>query len=213
MYKIGYIDDEKTQYENIRKKIKRYDDELDLCWVQGSNKIQEIVDEILRNQVDVLLIDYKMARAFGFNGAKLVSQMNDYISDMRCLILTQVDEKEITDGLVEKRDILSKSVFDTEGQDPQLVEKLKNVLNMLKDAAKVFRTRMIEKKAEYVALLNEQEAGKLKDENELKKLYQVLSSYGMVEKLPEGMLGKDVQTNLMNLIEMGQKIIQQYEGE
>ena len=160
-----------------------------------------------------MLIDYKMAKTFGFNGSKLVSQMNDYISDLPCFILTQVDKNEINDGLVETRDILPKTIFDTEGQDPNRIEELKRQLSILKESAKVFRTRMEDKEKEYKVLLIEKENGKLKDESVLCKLYQVLSSYGYVEKLPQGMLGSDVQNKLMDLIQMGQKIIQQHEGK
>lgn len=212
MYKIGYIDDERTQFENICKKISRIDKELELCWIQGSSNIQDIIEEIYKEQIDVLLIDYKMARTFGFNGSRLISQMNDYIFDLPCFILTQVNEKEIDDGLVQKRDILSKTIFDTEAGDEIRTKELTEKLAMLKDAAIVFRARMAEKVEEYKELLQQKTEGKLKNEAQLKQLYKVLSSYGMVEKLPEEFLSSNIQSQLMKLIEMGQKIISQHEG-
>lgn len=212
MYKVGYIDDEKTQFKNFSKKIKRYDDELELCWIEGSKSIPDITDNILREKADVLLIDYKMAKTFGFNGAKLVSQINDYIADLSCYILTQVDKNEINDGLVETRNILSKSIFDTEALEPDRIEQLKKILNTIKESAKVFRARMDDKVSEYRALLEEKKRGELKEENVLIKLYQVLSSYGYVEKLPEEMLSSNVQSELKQLIDIGQRIIEKHEG-
>ena len=91
MYKLGCFDDEKGQFENIKNKIRRNNKELELCWIQGSSSIQDIVKEVCQKKVDVLLIDYEMAKVFGFNGSRLASRMNDYISDLSCFLLTQVE--------------------------------------------------------------------------------------------------------------------------
>lgn len=83
---------------------------------------EEFVNKIYEEQADVLLIDYKMASTYGFNGTSLISYINDRVQDLECFILTAVEQERITDGLVAKRNRFSKTIFDTEGDDPDKVK-------------------------------------------------------------------------------------------
>lgn len=211
MYRIGYIDDEPTQYQNYAKKLQRRYPDVELILLENCKTKREFVEKIYEEQVEVLLIDYKMAKSYGFNGTTLISYINDQIRDLECFILTAVDTAHITDGLVAERNRYSKTIFDTEADDPEKVTKLNDFVTVLKESADVFRVRREQKVGQYRELLENKRQGKLgTDEDEFINLYKVLSSYGMVEKLPKNMLKSDFENTLNKLLSLGDAIIQKH---
>lgn len=208
MYRIGYIDDEPTQYTNFAKKIKRRYPDMELVLLEGCTTKSEFVEKIYEVQADTLLIDYKMVRAYGFNGTTLISYINDQIKDLECFILTQVDTEQIDDGLVALRNRFSKTVFDTEADDPEKLKELDNFIGILRESAQVFRKRREQKVGRYKELLEKRKRDELGvDEEEFLNLYKVLSSYGMVEKLPDNLISSGFERKLDNLLEIGNAII------
>ena len=211
MYNIGYIDDNPSLYTTYEKKLKRRDRDVELILIEGCKTKAEFVEKIYEKQIEVLLIDYKMASTFGFNGTTLISYINDQIRDLECFILTAVDNEQISDGLVASRNIFAKTVFDTEGDDPEKVSALMGFIKTLKESADVFKKRREQKIDEYKALLKKRDEGNLgAEEEEFLRLYKVLSSYGMVEKLPDTMLNLEFEQKLNNLLEIGNKILDEH---
>lgn len=211
MYNIGYIDDNPSLYTTYEKKLKRRDRDVELILIEGCKTKAEFVEKIYEKQIEVLLIDYKMASTFGFNGTTLISYINDQIRDLECFILTAVDNEQISDGLVASRNIYAKTVFDTEGDDPEKVSALMEFIKTLKESAEVFKKRREQKIDEYKALLKKRNEGNLgAEEEEFLRLYKVLSSYGMVEKLPDTLLNLEFEQKLNNLLEIGNKILDEH---
>lgn len=211
MYNIGYIDDNPSLYTTYEKKLKRRDRDVELILIEGCKTKAEFVEKIYEKQIEVLLIDYKMASTFGFNGTTLISYINDQIRDLECFILTAVDNEQISDGLVASRNIYAKTVFDTEGDDPEKVSALMEFIKTLKESAEVFKKRREQKIDEYKALLKKRNEGNLGAEEEgFLRLYKVLSSYGMVEKLPDTLLNLEFEQKLNNLLEIGNKILDEH---
>lgn len=134
--------------------------------IEGCKTKAEFVEKIYEKQIEVLLIDYKMASTFGFNGTTLISYINDQIRDLECFILTAVDNEQISDGLVASRNIFAKTVFDTEGDDPEKVSALMEFIKTLKESADVFKKRREQKIDEYKALLKKRDEGNLGAEEE-----------------------------------------------
>ena len=190
MYKIGYIDDYPTQYNNYRKKIQRRFPDVDLVLFDNCKTKEEFLERIYEEQADVLLIDYKMASTYGFNGSTLINYINDQMRDLECFILTGVDQDKVDDGLVAERNRYSKDIFDTEGDDEEKISRFYNFIDVLIQSADVFRNRREQKKEEYLRLYEKRKQGELslKEEEEYLRLYKVLSSYGMIESLPEEVL-------------------------
>ncbi len=213
MFKIGYIDDEPTQYENYAKKLKRRYSDMELILFQNCRTKDDFVDRIYETQVDVLLIDYKMASAYGFSGTTLISYINDQVQDLECFILTAVEQERITDGLVAQRNRFSKTIFDTEGDAPERVAAFNDFVAVLRDSAEVFRVRREQKVDRYRELLERKKAGILKgvEEDEYLSLYRVLSSYGLVEHLPKTMLSSKFDEQLEQLLKTGDAILKEYE--
>lgn len=211
MYNIGYIDDNPSLYTTYEKKLKRRDQDVELILIEGCKTKAEFVEKIYEKQIEVLLIDYKMASTFGFNGTTLISYINDQIRDLECFILIAVGNEQISDGLVASRNIFAKTVFDTEGDDPEKVSALMEFIKTLKESADVFKKRREQKIDEYKALLKKRNEGNLgAEEEEFLRLYKVLSSYGMVEKLPDTLLNLEFEQKLNDLLKIGNKILDEH---
>lgn len=211
MYRVGYIDDKPTQFENYKRALRRRCDELELVLIEDCETKQDILNKIYEKQIDVLLIDYKMVQNYGFNGTTLINYINDSMRDIQCFIMTGVDPGQITDGLVAERDKYSKNIFDTEAADPQKEMELSAFIQVLLESAKVFQTRRQQKLERYRELLKKKKQGELgADEEEFLELYKVLSSYGMVERLPKNMLDSEFEEQLQRILEMGSAIIAEH---
>ncbi|WP_289302195.1 hypothetical protein [Sporofaciens musculi] len=212
MYRIGYIDDKPLQFDNYARKIRRYYQDMEMVLLTGCKTKADFVEKIYEEQIDVLLVDYKMAGAFGFQGTSLISYINDQIRDLECFILTAVDRGQITDGLVSRRNCQSKDIFDTEGGDEKRIAKYQEFIDMLRESANVFQVRREEKVGQFRALMEKKKEGILNasEEDEYVRLYKVLSSYGMIEKLPEKMLKSDFEEKLDRLLCQGEEIIKKY---
>ena len=214
MYRVGYIDDEPTEFEIYRRSLQRRCKELELVLIDDCKSKQDILDKIYEKQIDVLLIDYKMVKNFGFNGTTLINYINDSMRDIQCFIMTAVDTEQITDGLVAKRDKYSKNIFDTEAADQKKEAELRDFIQVLLESAKVFQTRRQQKLERYRELLEKKHQGELgADEEEFLELYKVLSSYGMVEKLPKNMLDSKFEERLQRILELGNAIIAEHKME
>ena len=212
MYKIGYIDDEPAQYANYAKKLNRRYPDMKLILFEKCSTREEFVNKIYEEQADVLLIDYKMASTYGFNGTSLISYINDRVQDLECFILTAVEQERITDGLVAKRNRFSKTIFDTEGDDPDKVKAFNEFVAVLRESAEVFKLRRMQKVERYRELLEKRKSQSLHgtEEDEYLNLYRVLSSYGMVEKLPQKMLESKFDKDLEQILKVGDAILKEY---
>lgn len=214
MYRVGYIDDEPTQFENYKRALRRRCGELELVLIEDCETKQDILNRIYEKRIDVLLIDYKMVQNYGFNGTTLINYINDSMRDIQCFIMTGVDPEQITDGLVADRDKYSKNIFDTEAENPDKEAELSAFIKVLLESAKVFQTRRQQKLERYRELLSKKKQGKLgADEEEFLELYKVLSSYGMVEMLPKNMLDSEFEKKLQRILDMGSAIIAEHKTE
>ena len=211
MYRVGYIDDEPTQFENYKRSLQRRCNDLELVLIDDCESKQDILDKIYEKRIDVLLIDYKMVKNYGFNGTTLINYINDSMRDIQCFIMTAVDTDQITDGLVATRDKYSKNIFDTEAGDRKKEEELSDFIQVLLESAKEFQVRRQQKVERYRELLEKKRRGELgADEEEFLELYKVLSSYGMVEKLPKNMLDSEFEERLQRILELGNTIIAEH---
>lgn len=215
MYRIGYIDDQPVQYNNFRKKIQRRFPDVDLILLDQCTTREEFLKRIYEEKVDVLLIDYKMASSYGFNGSALINYINDQIRDLECFILTGVERDKVEDELVAERNRYSKTIFDTEGDDEKKVQKFNEFIEMLIQSANVFRMRRKQKKEQYQELFEKRKRESLtaEEEEEYLRLYKVLASYGMIEELPENVLTVDFEKKLDHLLKIGDSILKKYEKE
>lgn len=208
---VGYIDDDKSQYENYRRKLSR--DGIALVQFRIGKDKADYIDQILSNQVMAVLIDYKMVATIGYYGTSLINYINDEVHDMTCFILTAVESDKIADKLVPDDLIYTKNVFDTEADDPERVARYQEFVRHLRNCAEVFASRQKLKCEEYEALYQKRksEGLTLAEEDDFHRLYRVLSSYGMVEALPEQLLSSGLEERLDQLISQGKEILSRME--
>lgn len=208
MLKIGYIDDSQEQFGNYERKLARQG--IALIAFETTVDKSGYIKQIYQHQTEALLIDYKMVGNLGYNGSTLISYISDVIPDITCFILTAVDTSHITDKLVANCQIYSKTIFDTEAGNEKRMKHFLEFVNHLKDCAEVFRHRRELKCKEYEALLQRKQEGALSvvEEEEFCRLYRVLSSYGMVEKLPDAFLHPDFEKKLDALLERGKALLE-----
>ena len=211
MYRIGYIDDDTKQYNNYSKKISRRFDDIELVLIDGCSEKLDFIEKIYKERIDVLLIDYKMANTFGFNGTTLLTFINERICDLECFILTAVEKDQVDDGLVADRNVFSKTIFDTEGDDEVKVKYFNDFIDTLKKSASVFKKRQEINIQRYKELIKKKKFNSLgADEEEFINLYKVLSSYGKVEKLPEEFLKTEFCKQMDKLLLAGNSILDKY---
>ena len=73
MIKVGFIDDENTNYADYAKRLKRRD--IDLLFYEGNSTSEDIVSWIIYEKLECILIDYDLRRKFTKNGTDLVFEI------------------------------------------------------------------------------------------------------------------------------------------
>ena len=173
MYKIALIDDCKDQYENYKYRLGK-------------------------KGIDLLFMEYKadynkLDLQYDFCGSQLMQYINNAIPDLQCVLFTS---NTVDDDLVMDRLKIDKSVFNTDGKE--YIE----FIDTIKQAVTVFekRKKMIEE--QYIYLKEKKDMGEIiaLEEEDLVRYYKILSSYGVVEKIPEEMLSTKVEEKIDKLI-------------
>ena len=110
MYKVGYIDDSAKTFTNYTYGLLEYDIEL-ICTNEKMSKVQ-LVNWVLDNQIEAVMIDYKLNPKFEFVGTELIAYLNDKLPGLQCVVLTSYKSNSLEEKLVPKvltydRDIFS----------------------------------------------------------------------------------------------------------
>lgn len=191
MYKIALIDDCKDQYENYKYRLGKKG--IDLLFMEYKADYKEIINWLLDNQIQFVLVDYKLDLQYDFCGSQLMQYINNAIPDLQCVLFTS---NTVDDDLVMDRLKIDKSVFNTDGKE--YIE----FIDTIKQAVTVFekRKKMIEE--QYIYLKEKKDRGEITalEEEDLVRYYKILSSYGVVEKIPEEMLSTKVEEKIDKLI-------------
>lgn len=191
MYKIALIDDCEDQYENYKYRLGKKG--IDLLFMEYKEDYKEIINWLLDNQIQFVLIDYKLDLQYNFCGSQLMQYINNAVPDLQCVLFTS---NTVDDDLVMDRLKIDKSVFNTDGKEYiEFIETIKQAVNVFEK-----RKKMIEE--QYLKLKNKKDSGKITalEEEELVSYYKILSSYGIVEKIPEEMLSPKVEKKIDKLI-------------
>lgn len=191
MYKVALIDDCKDQYENYRYRLEKKD--IELLFMEYKEDYREIINWLLDNQIQFVLIDYKLDLQYDFCGSQLMQYINNAIPDLQCVLFTS---NTVEDDLVMDRLKIDKSVFNTDGKE--YIE----FIDTIKQAVNVFEKRKKIVEEEYLKLKEKKEKNKITalEEEDLARYYKILSSYGIVEKIPQEMLSTKVEEKIDKLI-------------
>ena len=191
MYKVALIDDCKDQYENYRYRLEKKD--IELLFMEYKEDYKEIINWLLDNQIQFVLIDYKLDLQYDFCGSQLMQYINNAIPDLQCVLFTS---NTVEDDLVMDRLKIDKSVFNTDGKE--YIE----FIDTIKQAVNVFEKRKKIVEEEYLKQKEKKEKNKITalEEEDLARYYKILSSYGIVEKIPQEMLSTKVEEKIDKLI-------------
>ena len=194
MIKVGFIDDETANYADYAKRLNRQD--VDLLLYEGDNTSSEdIVNWLIDENLECLLIDYDLRKKFARNGTDLVFEINQYLPEFPCIMLTNYPEQSKDEKLVPRRLIWDRE----EMNKPNLTE----VVDSISNEVAVYLKRKEILFEQYGALIEKRKNSVLtaSEEEKLLQLHTLFSRYGETDDFPAQLLSSDINKKLDSLIE------------
>jgi len=194
MIKVGFIDDETANYADYAKRLKRQ--EVDLLLYEGDNTSSEdIVNWLIDENLECLLIDYDLRKKFARNGTDLVFEINQYLPEFPCIMLTNYPEQSKDEKLVPRR-----LIWDREKMNKT---DLTEVVDSISNEVAVYLKRKEILFEQYGALIEKRKNSVLtaSEEEKLLQLHTLFSRYGETDDFPAQLLSSDINKKLDSLIE------------
>ena len=197
--KIGYLDDEYDILRSAVRSMSKYGIELvALQDVKDVTNVSVLVDAIISNSLECLLVDYDLMKLESrVYGTQIIKELNEYLPDFTCFLLTNFTEQGINEKLVQKVFVQDKAIFAEEDDAPEFA----NFVNKIKDSVECFEKRLEVSKLEYAKLFEKRKEKKIsaKEEERFVYLYKVLSSYQLVDRLPDILVKNSTQDTLEDM--------------
>ncbi len=198
--KIGYLDDEYDILRSAARSLKKYDIEIiPLEQINDVTDISVLIDNIIDNALECLLVDYDLMKLKSrIYGTQIIKDVNELLPDFTCFLLTNYTEQGINEKLVQKVFVQDKSIFAEEDDSQEFVE----FVNKIKNSIECFEKRLDVTKSEYKNLLDKKREKKItaNEEERFLYLYKVLSSYDLVDKMPDILIRNSTQDTLEDLL-------------
>ena len=200
--KIGFLDDEYNLFESMASTFKEYEIELvKLDSIQDITRIEEIRNYILENHLEALIVDYKLDKLQSKNkkGTKFIRMMSEVMPEFPFFMLTNYPDEGINEFTILRTNIFQKEIF----QEDDDSEEIKNFVETIKNAITCFYENIKRIEKEYSILLKIRREKKIDEQDNLHfiNLYEYLSKYNKVDKLPREMLESSFQRTINNLQE------------
>lgn len=192
MIRVGFIDDETTNFADYAKRLKRR--EICLVFYDGGSTADAIVNWIIEEKLECLLIDYDLRKKFSRNGTDFVFEINQVLPDFPCIMLTNYPEQSKGEKLVSHRLIWDRQKMSS----PDLSEVVDSICNEVS----VFLRRKETLYQQYGALVEKRKVSSLTAEEEERflQLHSLFSRYGETDDLPPQLLSSDINGKLDSLI-------------
>ncbi|MCI8965514.1 MAG: hypothetical protein HFJ43_04100 [Clostridia bacterium] len=199
MCRVALIDDVEEQYEKYKVMLEKKG--IELIFMEFIPDYPAIIEWLLDNQIEFVLVDYKLNTKYQFQGSQLIQQINNAIPDLQCVLFTSntSDDDLVMDNLK-----VDKSIF---YNDP---EKYNKFIEMIKQAKRIFRNRQQNTLEDYNKLLKKEKLTALEEEQKA-NLYKRLVSYGLVEPIAEELMETKVEQKMDKLIQTIEKYIEDKE--
>lgn len=200
MLKIGFVDDENTNYEDYATRLQRRD--IQLLLYEGESDTSSVVEWIIRENILCVFIDYDLRQKFSQNGTDLVFEINQTLPDFPCIMLTNYPEQSKDEKLVSRR-----LIWDREKMN---AIDLSDVVDTIKNEIDVYLKRKEALFAQYEELVNNREKGQLSalEEERFLQLHSLFSKYGETDDIPVQLLSLDTNKKLDTLIDHLTKLIE-----
>lgn len=200
MIKVGFIDDENTNYADYAKRLKRRD--IDLLFYEGNSTSEDIVSWIIYEKLECILIDYDLRRKFTKNGTDLVFEINQVLPDFPCIMLTNYPEQSKGEKLVPHRLIWDREKMNA----PDLSE----VVDSISNEVSVYLKRKENLYEQYGRLVEKRKTSALTatEEERFLQLHALFSRYGETDDIPAQLLSSDTNRKLDSLIERMSRLLE-----
>lgn len=200
MIRVGFIDDENTNYADYAKRFKRHG--IDLLFYEGDSTSEEIINWLIDKNLECILIDYDLRKKFVQYGTDLVFEINQVLPDFPCIMLTNYPEQSKDEKLVSHRLIWDREIMSR----PDLSE----VVDSVNNEVSVYLKRKEALYEQYGALIEKRKASALSttEEERLLQLHALFSRYGETDDLPSQLLTSDINKKLDSLIERMTRLLE-----
>lgn len=204
MYKVGFIDDDKSLIDDYKIRLGRKD--IELLFVEECPKKENIIEWILNNGVKCMLVDYKLADAYDFNGAELVAFINSELPDLPCIILTNYCEEGIGQNLVIKNLFIEREHLDADIDSSEF----ENLVNIFKQAVEVFDNRLKRHQSEFEDLKVKKDNNDItiNEEERLIELFKILRAYDEVDDMPAELLTTNASKKMFDILQSLDKLME-----
>lgn len=200
MCRVALIDDMEEQYEKYKIMLGKKG--IELVFMEFIPDYPAIIKWLLDEQIEFVLIDYKLETKYQFQGSQLIQEINNSIPDLQCVLFTS---NVLDDDLVMNALKVDKSIFYEDD------EKYNEFIAMVKQGARVFHNRQKHTLEEYHKLEKKKKLTALEEEQK-NSLYKRLVSYGLVEEVPEELRETKVEEKMDNLIQTIEKYLKDGKG-
>lgn len=198
--KIGYLDDEYDILKSAARSLKKYNIEIvPLKEINDVTDISLLIDSIIDNALECLLVDYDLMKLESrIYGTQIIKDVNELLPDFTCFLLTNYTDQGVNEKIVQKIFVQDKSIFAEEDDSQEFVE----FVNKIKNSIECFEKRLDVTKSEYKNLLDKKREKKItaNEEERFLYLYKVLSSYDLVDKMPDILIRNSTQDTLEDLL-------------
>ncbi len=203
MIKVGFIDDENTNYADYAKRLSRREIEL----IQYTQEIssQNIVDWIISENILCLIVDYDLQKKFKGNGTNIIFDINQILPDFPCIMLTNYPEPSKNEKIVSRRLIWDR--------DRMNALDLSSVVDEIKNEIDVFLRRKQILFSQYEELLEKRQYATISatEEERFLQLHSLFSKYGETDDIPTQLLTADADKKLDSIIEKLSKLLDRKE--
>lgn len=199
--KIGYLDDEYDILKSATRSLKKYDIEVvALKNVDDVTDISLLTDAIISNSLECLLVDYDLMKLESkVYGTQIIKDVNEFLPDFTCFLLTNFTEQGINEKIVQKVFVQDKAIFAEEDDSPEFI----NFVNRIKNSIECFQKRLEVTKTEYNKLFEKKKEKHISasEEERFIYLYKVLSAYELVDKIPDVLVRSSTQDTLEDMLQ------------
>lgn len=203
MLKVGFVDDESTNYADYATRLSRHN--IEMIFYDGDSNVDAIIDWLISEGILCLFVDYDLQKKFTRNGTDLVFSINQLLPDFPCIMLTNYPEDSRNEKIVPKRLIWDRekmSEFD-----------LSDVIDTIKNEVEVYQKRKATLLEEYTKLASSRDTLQFtaSDEERLIQLHALFSKYGETDDIPSPLLSSETNKKLDTLIDRLSKLIEKKE--
>lgn len=203
MIKVGFIDDENTNYADYAKRLARREIEL-IQYVHEINS-RNIIEWIITENILCLIVDYDLQKKYNGNGTNIIFDINQILPDFPCIMLTNYPEPSKNEKIVSRRLIWDR--------DRMSAQDLGPVVDDIRNEVDVFLQRKQMLFSQYEELLDKRRHGVISatEEERFLQLHSLFSKYGEIDDIPSQLMTTDADKKMDSIIDKLSKLVNRTE--